>query len=62
MPKATKSPQSKPTSSGEFRFKELDEAAYTVRAKVDGYEDVVLAADTTEEDVVLGDIFLSAAA
>lgn len=47
---------------GEFRFKELDEAAYTVRAKVDGYEDVSLAADTTEEDVVLGDIFLSAAA
>ncbi|WP_139652714.1 4Fe-4S dicluster domain-containing protein [Raoultibacter phocaeensis] len=47
---------------GEFRFKELDEAAYTVHAKVDGYEDVVLAADTTEEDVVLGDIFLNAAA
>ena len=43
---------------GEFRFKELDEALYTVKAHVDGYEDVVLAADATSEDVVLGDIFL----
>lgn len=43
---------------GEFRFKELDDAAYTVEAHVDGYEDVSLTADTTSEDVVLGDIFL----
>ena len=47
---------------GEFRFKELEEKAYTVTASIEGYEDVVLAADTTAEDVVLGDIFLSAVA
>ncbi|MDO4290873.1 MAG: carboxypeptidase regulatory-like domain-containing protein [Eggerthellaceae bacterium] len=47
---------------GEFRFKELDDAAYTVCASVEGYEDVELAADTTAEDVVLGDIFLKAVA
>lgn len=47
---------------GEFRFKELASAPHTVRASVEGYEDVALAADTTEEDVVLGDIFLKAVA
>lgn len=43
---------------GEFRFKELEKAAYTVKAEVEGFEAVELAADTTVEDVVLGDIFL----
>ncbi len=43
---------------GEFRFKELDEGRYTVSAQPEGYEEIVLAADTSEEDVVLGDIFL----
>ena len=47
---------------GEFRFKELDERPYTVAATVEGYEDIVLDADTTAEDVVLGDIFLKAIA
>ncbi|WP_417142802.1 4Fe-4S dicluster domain-containing protein [Raoultibacter massiliensis] len=47
---------------GEFRFKELDEQAYTVAASVDGYEDIALSADATDKDVVLGDIFLSAVA
>lgn len=47
---------------GEFRFKELDDAAYTVTAQVEGYEEVKLAADATSEDVVLGDIFLKAIA
>lgn len=47
---------------GEFRFKELDEKAYTVRAQVAGFEEVVLTADTSEGDVVLGDIFLKAVA
>ncbi len=43
---------------GEFRFKELDDALFSIKASVDGYEDVDLEADTTDEDVVLGDIFL----
>ena len=47
---------------GEFRFKELDENAYTVRAQVASFEEVVLTADTSEGDVVLGDIFLKAVA
>lgn len=47
---------------GEFRFKGLDEKPYSVKAHVDGYEDVALPADTTDEDVVLGDIFLKATA
>ncbi len=47
---------------GEFRFKELASAPHTVRASVAGYEDVALAADTTDADVVLGDIFLKAVA
>lgn len=47
---------------GEFRFKELDEAVYTVKASVDGYEQIAVTADATEEDVVLGDIFLKTVA
>lgn len=47
---------------GEFRFKELEDAPYTVTASVEGYEDIELSADTTAEDVVLGDIFLKSVA
>ena len=47
---------------GEFRFKELEEKCYTVTASVEGYEDIKLDADVTEEDVVLGDIFLKSVA
>lgn len=47
---------------GEFRFKEVGEEAYKVVAAVEGFEAVNLAADTTEKDVVLGDIFLKATA
>lgn len=47
---------------GEFRFKELEDGRYTVKAEVEGYEDVDLEADAREEDVVLGDIFLTAVA
>ena len=46
---------------GEFRFKELEDAEYKVTISADGYKDVTLAADTTQEDVVLGDIFATAA-
>lgn len=46
---------------GEFRFKELEDAEYQVTISADGYEDVTLAADTTQADVVLGDIFAKAA-
>lgn len=43
---------------GEFRFKDLDGAPFTVAAHIEGYEDIALEANTTSEDVVLGDIFL----
>lgn len=45
---------------GEFRFKGLEEKPYTVVSKVDGYQEVNLPADTTDDVVVLGDIFLQA--
>ena len=46
---------------GEFRFKELDDAAYkVVIAATGGFKEVTLDADTTDADVVLGDIFATA--
>lgn len=42
---------------GEFRLKELDSKAYRVSIEAEGYNAIVLDADASEEDVVLGDIF-----
>ena len=44
---------------GDFKFDQLDEAAYRVRIEAAGYEPIELEADCTNEDVVLGDIFLA---
>ena len=46
---------------GEFRFKNLDNGAYTVLAQADGFAPVELAADIEDKDVVLGDIFVKKA-
>ena len=46
---------------GEFRFKELGNEVYTVVLSADGYAQETLTADTSEEDVVLGDIFATVA-
>lgn len=46
---------------GEFRFKELEDAAYRVQISAKGYKSVELEADATNADVVFGDIFAAAA-
>ena len=46
---------------GEFRFKELGNEAYKVVLSAEGYQEETLVADTSEEDVVLGDIFATVA-
>ena len=46
---------------GEFRFKELEDKPYKVVLSADGYKEETLIADTSEEDVVLGDIFATVA-
>lgn len=46
---------------GEFRFRDLDDKYYEVTLSADGYDDMTLAADTTNGDVVLGDVFAASA-